>query len=63
VGITRFWIWGLESRSVNIFSQRSDFGLLELFWTILVLSSRMNRRNIPQTDLSVGVLTELVKGP
>ena len=28
MGITKFWIWGRKSRSVNIFSQRSDFGWL-----------------------------------
>jgi hypothetical protein len=27
MGITKFWISGPKSRSVNNFSQRSDFGL------------------------------------
>ena len=36
MGITRFWISGRKSRSVNICSQQSDFGLLDLFWTIVV---------------------------
>jgi hypothetical protein len=31
IGITKFWIWGPKSRSVNNSSQRSDFGLLDLF--------------------------------
>jgi hypothetical protein len=35
MGITRFWISGPKSRSVNIFSQRSDFGFWDLFWTSL----------------------------
>jgi hypothetical protein len=38
--IWKWWIWVLQefdfwdpkSRSVNIFSQRSDFGLLGLIW-------------------------------
>ena len=30
-GITKFWIWSPKSRSVNNSSQRSDFGLLDLF--------------------------------
>jgi hypothetical protein len=30
MGITIFWISGRKSRSVNIFSQRSDFDLLGL---------------------------------
>ena len=36
MGIIRFWISGPKSRSVNIFSRRSNFGLFYLFWTILV---------------------------
>jgi hypothetical protein len=36
MGITRFGISGPESRSVNNSAQRSDFGLLDLFWTISV---------------------------
>jgi hypothetical protein len=30
MGITRFWIWGPKSRSVNNSSPRSDFGLFGL---------------------------------
>ena len=30
MGITKFWIYGRKSRSVNNCSQRSDFGLLGL---------------------------------
>ena len=32
MGITRFWILGPKSRSVNNSSQRSDFGLLGLIF-------------------------------
>jgi hypothetical protein len=32
MGITRFWIWGRKSRSVYIFSQRSNLGLLWLIF-------------------------------
>ena len=36
MGIITFWIYGAKSKSVNICSQRSDLGLWDLFWTIVV---------------------------
>ena len=36
MGIIRFGIFGPKSRSVNIFSQRSNFGLLGLILALII---------------------------